>query len=455
MSLDVEKGEQPPITSIDQLVDYFARAEKPREAWRVGMEHEKLGFLEGSTEPVPFHGKRSIEEVLTRFERFGFEAYREEDGSRIAGVKPRETLSLEPGGQFELSGEAFACAHACKEELLHHVAQARAIGAELGILWLGLGYRPFGTIPEMPWMPKVRYGVMRAYLPTRGKHALDMMLMTATVQASYDWSSEEDMARKMRVAMSVSPLVSAIYANSFLVNGRDSGYASFRYEVWNHVDPDRCGLLPFVFDEDFGYRRWVEYVLDVPMFFVRREGRYLPAHHLTFRRFMEEGLEGHRAHMGDFEDHLTTLFPEIRAKALIEVRGADACDPMMNAALPALWKGILYDDQALAAADELLAGMAFDARLELQKEVARKGLQARFEKGRVLDYARELYGIASEGLRRQACAHRDAPDERVVIEPLEAWLEEGRAPADYWRARWEGDLGKDPLAFIEAVAEQG
>src|SRR5690606_34588690 len=183
--------------------------------------------------------------------------------------------------------------------------------------------------------------------------------------------------------------------------------------------------------------------------------RYIPAHHLTFRQFLEEGLDGHVANMGDFEDHLTTLFPEVRAKSFIEVRGADACSPSMNAALPALWKGILYDDEALRAADELLAGMSFESRLELQKEVARRGLAARFEKGRVLDFARELFVIASEGLRRQACPHGYHADERVVVEPLAEVLEEGRAPADYWRSRWEGDLGKDPLAFLEAVAARG
>lgn len=452
MSLDVEKGQQPPITSIDDLIRFFERAEKPRQRWRVGMEHEKLGFLEGTLHPVPYEGPRGIEAVLERFDRFGFEPYREPDGSRVAGVRPGATLSLEPGGQFELSGEAFACAHACKEELLHHVAQARAIGVELGIRWLGIGYRPFGTVDEMPWMPKERYRVMRAYLPTRGKHALDMMLMTATVQANFDWSSEEDMARKMRVAMSVSPLVTAMYANSFLVNGRDSGWTSFRYEVWNHVDPDRCGLLPFVFDEGFGYRRWVEYALDVPMFFIRREGRYIPAHHLTFRQFLEEGLDGHVANMGDFEDHLTTLFPEVRAKSFIEVRGADACSPSMNAALPALWKGILYDDEALRAADELLAGMRFEARLELQLEVARRGLAARCERGAVLDLARELFRISSEGLRRQACPHANATDERVVLEPVEQVLEEGRSPAESWRERWHGDLGENPYAYLDAVA---
>lgn len=451
MSLDIDKGDSPLITSNDDLVAFFRKAEKPRDRWRVGMEHEKIGVPVGTIDPVPFEGPKGIDEVLRRFERFGFDAYLE-DGHRIAGVAPNATLSLEPGGQFELSGEAFRCAHACKEEILHHVAQARAVGAELDIQWLGIGYRPFGVPADMPWMPKTRYGVMRSYLPTKGKHALDMMLMTGTVQASYDWGSEDDMVRKMRAAMSVSPLVTAMYANSFLVNGKDSGYASFRYEVWNHVDPDRCGLLPFIFEEGFGYQRWVDYVLDVPMFFVRREGKYIPASHLTFRQYLRDGLDEHRATMGDFEDHLTTLFPEIRAKALIEVRGADACDTAMNAALPALWKGILYDEQALQAADELLAGMEFAERRGLYDDVARRGLSAQSAKGSVLDLARELFTISSEGLRRQACPHGDAEDERGILEPIAAILEGGRSPADRWRERWNGDLRQDPVAFVEAVA---
>lgn len=451
MSLDLDKDASPPITSVDDLVAIFRRSERPKSNWKVGMEHEKFGFLGATPEPVPYEGPNGIREVLERFARFGFAPWAEA-GNPIAGRGAGATLSLEPGGQFELSGRPFVSTHDARDEMLHHIAQARAIGAELGISWVGVGYRPFGTTQTAPWMPKIRYGVMREYLPTRGRLALDMMLMTSTVQANYDFDSEEDMVRKMRTGMAVSSLVSAMYANSFLVNGEDSGYASYRYAVWNEVDPDRCGLLPFVFDADFGYRRWVEYALDVPMFFVRRSGRYIKAHHLTFRRYMREGLEGIRATVGDFEDHLTTLFPEVRLKTVIEVRGADVVDAETNAALGALWKGIFYDRDASAAAEALTAGLSFDERLALQRDVARHGLRATTRGGRVLDLARELFRIAAVGLERIGCRNAAGDDERAVLRPLEAILESGRAPADVWRARWHGDLGHDPARLIRAMA---
>lgn len=451
MSLDVDKVGSPPIRSEEDLVEIFRRSERPRAEWKIGMEHEKFGFLDGTTEPVPYEGNRGIRSVLERFGRYGYRPFLE-DGRPIAATMPGAAISLEPGGQLELSGRPFADTHGCREELLHHVAQAKAIGAELGIVWAGIGYRPFGTTDRMPWMPKVRYGVMRAYLPTRGRLALDMMLMTCTVQANYDFESEEDMVRKMRAAMSVSSLVSAIWANSFLVDGKDSGYASFRYAVWNETDPDRCGLLPFVFEPDFGYRRWVEYALDVPMFFIRRGGRYLEASHLTFRRFLREGLSGHRATVGDFEDHLTTLFPEVRLKNVIEVRGADAADTELNAALPAFWKGILYDEEACAAATALTAQLSFEERLELQREVARHGLSARCRLGSVLDLARELYRIAAAGLARQDLRNASGEDERVLLAPVEEILESGRSPADRWRERWNGDLARDPVRLVQAMA---
>lgn len=451
MSLDLDKDLSPPISSLDDLVAVFRRAERPKSAWKVGMEHEKFGFLGASPEPVPYEGQRSIASVLERFERFGFARHWEE-GKAIAGRGAGATLSLEPGGQFELSGYPFVSAHDCREELLHHIAQSKAIGAELGIEWVGVGYRPFGTVNTVPWMPKVRYGVMREYLPTRGKHALDMMLMTSTVQANYDFSDEADMARKMRTAMGISSVVTAFFANSFLVDGKDSGYATFRYAVWNHVDPDRCGLLPFVFDEDFGYRRWVEYALDAPMFFIRRKGKYIKAHHLTFRRYLAEGLEGNRATVGDFEDHLTTLFPETRLKTVIEVRGADVGSTEMNAALPAIWKGILYDEEASAAIEKLTAGLGFEERLALQIDVARHGLRASCRLGTVLELGREVYRIAAEGLRRQGVLDSSGRDERVLLEPIAEVLESGLTPADRWRARWNGDLRGDPAALVAAMA---
>lgn len=452
MSLDLDKDSSPPITSIDDLVALFRRAERPKSDWKVGMEHEKFGFVGATPEPVPYEGRTGIREVLERFARFGFVPY-EEGGNPIAGRGAGgATLSLEPGGQLELSGRPFLSTHDARDEMLRHIAQAKAIGAELGISWLGVGYRPFGTTATAPWMPKVRYGVMREYLPTRGRLALDMMLMTSTVQANYDFDSEADMIRKMRAGMAVSSLVSAIYANSFLVNGEDSGFASYRYAVWNEVDPDRCGLLPFVFDEDFGYRRWVEYALDVPMFFVRRAGRYIKAHHLTFRRYMAEGLGEHRATIGDFEDHLTTLFPEVRLKSVIEVRGADVADAELNSALGALWKGIFYDADACAAAEALTAGLSWEERLGLQRDVAREGLRATTSKGRVLDLARELYGIAAGGLERIGCRNAAGDDERAVLRPVEAILETGRAPADVWRERWHGELRRDPARLVDAMA---
>jgi glutamate--cysteine ligase len=256
----------------------------------------------------------------------------------------------------------------------------------------------------------------------------------------------------MRMAMGVSPLVAAIYANSFLVNGRDSGFATFRYEVWRDVDPDRCGLLPFVFDDDFSYRRYVEWTLDVPLIFLRRGGRYLPANGATFRRFWKEGLHGERATVGDYQDHLTTLFPEVRLKNVLEVRGADAGDPDMNAALPALWKGLLYDENAGAEAWKLVARESFDERLALQRDVARLGLRAEVGGRRVLDLARELVGIAASGLVGTHCLDAAGRDERAVLEPLGPVLESGRTPADVWRERWHGELGRDPTKFVEAIA---
>lgn len=451
MSLDAPRATSPLVETVDQLVDVFRRAEKPPERWKVGVEHEKIAVLAGTVDPVPYEGRQGIGEVLRRFRRWGYEPV-VEDGHAIALQGPGRTISLEPGGQFELSGRAFDCAHSCRRELLNHIARTRAVARELGLRFLAVGYRPFGTPADARWMPKARYAPMRAYLPTRGRLAADMMTMTATVQANFDWSDEDDVRRKMRTAMGVSPIVAAIFANSFLVRGEDSGFASYRYEVWRDVDGDRCGLLPFVFDDDFSYRRYVEWSLDVPIIFLRREGKYLPGNGVTFRRFWREGLHGHRATVGDYLDHLTTLFPEVRLKNVLEVRGADAGDPEMNAALPALWKGILYDENACAEAWKLVSRESFAERLDLQRDVARVGLRAEVGGRKVLDLARELLGIAAAGLVGSHCLDPAGRDERAVLEPLRPLLASGRAPADVWRERWHGELGRDPAKFVEAIA---
>ncbi len=450
MSLDVARDASPPVSSPEELLEVFRRAEKPRAAHKVGMEHEKISVRAGTVEPVPFEGPNGIRALLERTARFGYEPL-VEDGRPIAAKAQQKVISLEPGGQLELSGRPFACAHECLRETQQHVAQMRALGRELGIRFLSTGYRPFGGVAGHPWMPKGRYTPMRDHLGGKGKLAHEMMLLTATVQANYDFASEADMAAKLRAAMSVSPLVTAMFANSFLVDGKDSGFASWRYHVWTDVDPDRCGLLPFVFEEGFGYRRWLEWTLDVPMIFLRRGGAYLPARGTTFRRFLAEGLDGHRATLGDYEDHLTTLFPEVRLKGVIEVRGADAGSVELNAALPALWMGILYDEGALAAAWALLRELTFAERLELQAAVARRGLAARCRKGSVLDLARELLAIADAGLAAQRCEAHEAASERVVLDPLRELLARGRCPADDARATWER-AGRDPVRFAEAIA---
>ncbi len=451
MSLDLPRDESPEIGSLDDLVAIFRRAEKPRARWKIGMEHEKIPVRFDDLGAVGFDGPRGIRAVLERFGRHGFEPVLE-DGRPIAMKRPGEVISLEPGGQLELSGRPFASTVDCAIEQAAHVAQAAAIGRELGLRFLGVGLRPFGGVEGHPWMPKARYGPMSAWLAKSGRLGHQMMLLTATVQANYDFSDEADMAAKLRTAMAVSPLVTAIFASSFLVDGKDSGYASWRTQVWRDVDPSRCGMLPFVFDEGFGYRRWVEWALDAAVVFVRREGRYVPMGGQTFRSFLASGHGGRRATIGDFEDHLTTLFPEVRLKGVIEVRGADAGTLEMNAALPALWKGILYDPEALHAAGALLKAQSFPERLALQEAVARDGLRARGPSGPVLPLARELFAIAREGLRRLQPPLGDAPDERRLLDAPAAWLERGCSPAHELRARWEGELGRDPRRLVDALS---
>ncbi len=443
MSLDNRPAAAGPVTSIEALVDWFRAGEKPAERWRVGMEHEKIGLLAGTVAPIPHGGPRGIGELLARLERFGYRPFLER-GQPIAALEGPLSISLEPGGQLELSGRPFVCAHDLARELRRHLAVVRALAAELGHVWLGVGYRPFGTAAQAEWMPKGRYERMRATLSGRGPLALDMMTMTATVQASFDYSDEADMARKLRAATAVSPLVTALFANSPIVGGRPSGWLSYRTQVWRQCDDLRCGPLAPAFDPGFGYRAYAEWALDVPMIFVRRGERYLDAGGISFRRFLAEGLSGERATLSDWEDHLTTLFPEVRLKRVIEVRGADAGSEAMCVALPTLWKGLFYDAPALAAA-EALVPLAFGDRLALVEDVGRRALAARFGRHLVRDLARDLVVLAADGLRRQG---RCGEPEVAYLDPLREIIEEGRCPAERALARL-GELGGDPAGLVE------
>jgi glutamate--cysteine ligase len=441
-----EDTEDRPVEGVEELVVLFEAAEKPPERWRVGTEHEKIGLYSDGYTPVPYEGEHGIGSLLETIARDdGWKRIFEGD-CLIALEKAGASITLEPGGQLELSGAPLRTIHETCDEFHTHLALMKRVSEPFGIVWLGLGIHPIDSVEEIPVMPKERYRIMRRYLATRGERGLVMMFETATVQANFDYSSEADMCEKMRTALSVSPIVSAIYANSSLSNARPNGFASRRMDAWDDTDPDRTGLLPFVFEPDFGYRRYIEWALDIPMFFVIRDGRYHSSDGLTFRRFMNAGLGDLRATIADFQRHLTMLFPEVRLKNIIEVRGADAVPPGLTCSLPALWKGLLYDAGARAAATELVAGGTHAVRQAARVDVARRGLSAEYGGRPVLDLAKELTVIAHDGLRRIAHAGATQSDECSFLEPIFAQLERGASPGtvalDYWEGEWKKSLDR-------------
>jgi len=432
------------VGSVEDLLSYFRDAEKPRAMWLIGTEHEKIGVFTDTHQRMPYEGERGIGALLSRIAQIdGWDPIIDE--GRLIGLrKDGASITLEPGGQLELSGAPLRSVRETCGEFRTHVELLKKVSEGFGVAWLALGADPLHDLANIPEMPKSRYHIMRAYLPQKGPLAMDMMHATATVQANFDYSSEEDMTAKMRVAMGCSPIVSSIFANSSLREGRESGYMSHRVEIWRHTDPDRCGILPFVFEPGFGYLDYAEWALDVPMFFVVRDHHYLPADGTTFREFMTEGYAEQKATVADWDLHLTTLCPEVRRKRFSEVRGADAVSPDMICALPALWKGLLYDADAGRAAWELVSGWTLEERNAALVSVAREGLQAAVRGRPVLDLARELVDISADGLRRIASEGPDEPDERSFLDPLRAQIELGKSPArvilELWRGEWAGSV---------------
>ena len=433
MSLDARIGESPEVHSVEELTAWFRARERPRAEWKVGLEHEKILLRAGTLEPVPYGGPGGVEAILRAFERFGYTTFVEE-GHAIAAQKRGLTVSIEPGGQIELSGRPFADVHVVAAELERHLEKCRDVARDLGVEFLATGYRPWGRAAAVPWMPKRRYDVMRPFLAARGRLAEDMMAMTGSTQASFDFASERDMAEKLRVAFAVQPAITALFANSPVVDGRESGWLSWRVKVWEETDPARCGIpaFPFAagFEED-AYRAYVEWALDVPVVFVRREGRYLETGGRTFRALLAEGIAGARPRLSDWEDHLSTIFTDVRVKGVVEVRGADASDPEMSRALLAFWKGILYDRDARAWAWDAVRRWSLADRRALASAAGREGLRAATPDGRRLgDLAGELVDAAKLGLCRQHCCGERGEDERIWLAPLEARVASGRAPAD-------------------------
>jgi glutamate--cysteine ligase len=425
MSLDRAPTEDEALTSADALVDVFRGAERPSSQHRVGLEHEKFIYpLRGPPNPVPYEGRHGIGALLTSLEGHGYQPFRDAPSAPvIALVRDEHTLSLEPGGQFELSGTPFRTARQVHAENLAHAGLLTDAAASLGLGPVALGYRPWGTTADISWMPKRRYQVMRKTLPRGGSLALDMMLMTCTGQVSLDWADEADCARKMTATARLTPLLVALYANSPLVRGRPSGWMSYRSHVWTDVDPTRCGYFPRMLDGTFEYLAYVDWALQAPLLFLRRGGEYLTPS-LTFGQLLREGYDGQPARGGDWIDHLSTLFPEVRIKRVLEVRGADSVSLSLTGALVALWRGLLYDPDALQAALRLVPRLSFEEHLELHAEAQRRGLQGKARGVSLGALALEMVLLAREGLRR--IDSEDAP----LLDPLEERARAGRCPAE-------------------------
>ncbi len=430
--------------SVDDLVAYFQSGARDRSQFRIGIEQEKIA-VRSDGRPVPYDGEAGLAELLARMEAREFTATRD-DGHIIALGRNGDRITMEPGGQLELSGGALLTASDCAVALDAHVREVAEVARPLGITFIGTGVRPFGALEDVAWLPKRRYVVMRDYFPRYGREsrlAHQMMKLTATVQANFDYSSEDDAADKMRTAYGITSIVTAMFAASPITFGRVSGFKSYRAAIWLETDADRCGLLPFVFKPDFRFRDYVDWALDVPMFFVVRQGVYHPAGKMTFRRFAAEGWQGQRATIADWEVHLSTLFPEVRLKRYVEVRGADAGPMPMARALGAFWRGIIEDTEARRAAYALVADHPFEEREALRREVPRAGLAARFGGRSVRELAVELCAIAAGGLGRLPGGAAD----RALLEPVRAYAEAGRSPADDMLDDFQA-VGGDPAALV-------
>jgi glutamate--cysteine ligase len=423
-----------PITGPRQLAEWFDAGSKPRARWGVGTEHEKFGFRRSDLAPPPYE-PGGIRALLEGMAARGWAPILDEE--RPIGLKRGgASISLEPGGQFELSGAVLPNLHATRLELREHIREVHEAAGPLGLGFAALGFHPLAARDEMPWMPKGRYAIMRRHMPTVGGLGLDMMLRTCTVQANLDYGSEADMVEKLRVSLALQPVATALFANSPFTEGKPNGFRSMRAQVWTDVDASRTGIPDVVFEQGFGFERFVEWVLDVPMYFVTRNGKWLDAAGLSFRAFAEgrlgDALEGERATMGDFGDHVTTAFTDVRLKRFLEMRGADAGGPNMLMAAPALWVGLLYDDAAQKAAAALIRGWTAEEMQALRAAVPRDALRATVHGRSVRDVARDALAIARDGLKARGLG------EEVYLASLDEIVESGLTRADRLLALYEG-----------------
>ena len=438
-----------PITDPRELAAVLASGEKPRTDWRIGTEHEKFGFRLDDLRPPTFDGERGIEALLKGLTRFGWEAV-DENGRVIALLKDGASVTLEPAGQLELSGAPLATLHETCKEVGSHLREVREVADELQLGFLGMGFQPKWRRDEMPWMPKGRYRIMRDYMPKVGNLGLDMMTRTCTVQVNLDYASEADMVKKFRVSLALQPIATALFADSPFTEGQPNGYLSYRSHIWTDTDPDRTGMLDFVFEDGFGYERYVDYLLDVPMYFSHRNDVYVDASGKSFRKFLRGELDvlpGALPTLRDWNDHMTTAFPEVRLKKFLEMRGADSGPWGRICALPAFWVGLLYDATALDAAWDLVKDFSMAERHALRDGVPKYALRLPFRNGTVRDLAREAVKIAVAGLQRRAMRNRDGVDESRFLDELIEIAESGKTPAErklaLFHGEWHGSV--DPV----------
>jgi len=447
MTQRTETGASPPIESRADLIGLFSGGEKPKENWRIGTEHEKFVFRDADHRAPSYDEKGGIRDLLMGLTEFGWEPVRE-NGNVIALSGADGTISLEPAGQFELSGAALQNLHQTCAEAARHLGQCKMIGDRLGLGFLGLGMWPDKTRAELPVMPKGRYKIMLNYMPKVGTLGLDMMLRTCTIQTNLDYASEADMVKKFRVGLALQPVATALFANSPLTEGKPNGFKSFRSHIWEDTDPDRTGMLPFVFEDGFGYERYCDYMLNVPMYFVYRNGEYIDVAGESFRDFIEgklPQLPGEKPRVADWLDHLSTAFPEVRMKSYLEMRGADGGRWGRICGLPALWVGLLYDETALNAGWDLVKHWSIAEREKLRHDVPRLGLDAQTPSGRSMrEFAGEVLEVAATGLTNRAQLNSAGDNEGGFLDPLRDVVATGMTPADRlldkFENEWHGDV---------------
>ncbi|WP_339822924.1 glutamate--cysteine ligase [uncultured Parasphingorhabdus sp.] len=452
----ISDSNDPVIENIEQLINPMAEGEKPKDRWRIGTEHEKFVYSTTDHHAPSYDEPGGIKDLLLAMQDFGWKPV-EEGGKVIAMSGTDGAISLEPAGQLELSGAPLENLHETCNETGRHLQQVKAIGEKTGTGFLGMGMWPDKTRAELPIMPKGRYQIMLNHMPRVGNLGLDMMLRTCTIQVNLDYASEADMAQKFRVGLALQPLATALFANSPFTEGKPNGYQSFRSHIWSDTDPHRTGMLPFVFEEDFGYERYAEYMLDVPMYFVFRDGKYIDAAGLSFRDFLKGNLSvlpGEKPTMSDWTDHLSTAFPEVRLKSFLEMRGADGGPWNRICALPAFWVGLLYDQTALDAAWDRVKGWSMEEREALRNGVPKLGLDTPIPNGQTLkDLAAEILDISSAGLTARNRLNSSGDNESGFLDPLREVVARGKSPAaqllERYHGEWNGDVSRiyDEMSF--------